>query len=177
MINELFFNSPKRTYALLMIAGIGMMAIALFMENVLILKPCMLCYLQRFFTILLGLIGFVGFVHNPTKVNTFKVYLITALLSALLGACFSLRQLYLQNLPADLVPSCAPDIGYLIDSLPFVEVLMMAIQGDGNCAEVMWSFLGISIPGWTLIAFGVMAIWLLRSLWLANEIHSQKLLR
>ena len=92
-------------------------------------------------------------------------------------ACFSLRQLYLQNLPADLVPSCAPDIGYLIDSLPFVEVLMMAIQGDGNCAEVMWSFLGISIPGWTLIAFGVMAIWLLRSLWLANEIHSQKLLR
>ena len=54
---------------------------------------------------------------------------------------------------------------------------MMAIQGDGNCAEVMWSFLGISIPGWTLIAFGVMAIWLLRSLWLANEIHSQKLLR
>ena len=112
MINELFYNSPKRTYALLILAGIGMMAIALFMENVLILKPCMLCYLQRFFTILLGLIGFIGFVHNPTKVNTFKVYLITALLSALLGACFTLSNLSIQTMHAEIVPSCDPDIVY-----------------------------------------------------------------
>ena len=36
----------------------------------------------------------------------------------------------------------------------------------------------ISLVGYLLgLAFGVIAIWLLRSLWLANEIHSQKLLR
>jgi len=27
----------------------------------------------------------------------------------------------------------------------------MLFIGDGNCAEVMWSLLGISIPGWVLI--------------------------
>ena len=111
------------------------------------------------------------------RLLTFKIYLATAILSTVFGAGFSLRQLYLQSLPADLVPSCAPDIGYLFDSLPFIEVVMMAIQGDGNCAEVMWSFLGVSIPGWTLVAFFGIAIWLLRSLWLANEIHSLKFYR
>jgi len=177
LINQLLFANPRRIYTLLILAGIGMMAVALFMENVLVLKPCMLCYLQRFFSILLGIIGFIGFFHNPKKINTFKIYLTAAILSTVFGAGFSLRQLYLQSLPADLVPSCAPDIGYLFDSLPFIEVVMMAIQGDGNCAEVMWSFLGVSIPGWTLIAFFGIAIWLLRSLCIANEIHSQKFYR
>ena len=53
----------------------------------------------------------------------------------------------------------------------------MAIQGDGNCAEVLWSFLGISIPGWLLIGFLLVLAYLLKSLLIANEIHSQKLYR
>lgn len=160
-----------------MFASTGMMAVALFMEHALKLEPCMLCYLQRFFVILFGLIGVIGFFHNPGKAIAFKGYILAALSSTLLGAVFSLRQLYLQSLPAELVPSCAPDIEYLLSSVPFMEVLLMAIQGDGNCAEILWSFLGISIPGWLLIAFFVIGIWLLRVLWLSNEIHSQKLLR
>ena len=88
-----------------------------------------------------------------------------------------MRQLYLQSLPEELVPSCAPDMGYLLDSLPFFEVLLMAIQGDGNCAEVLWSFLGISIPGWLLIGFFLILAYLSKSLLNANEIHSQKLYR
>jgi disulfide bond formation protein DsbB len=26
-------------------------------------------------------------------------------------------------------------------------------RGDGNCAEIQWSLFGISIPGYTLMAF------------------------
>ena len=50
----------------------------------------------------------------------------------------------------------------------------MAITGDGNCAEVLWSFMGISIPGWTLIGFVVILIYLVKILLSANEIHSHK---
>jgi len=31
------------------------------------------------------------------------------------------------------------------------------MMGDGNCAEVVWSFMGLSIPEQTLIVFVVMA--------------------
>ena len=33
------------------------------------------------------------------------------------------------------------------------EVLSMMLHGSGECAEVHWRFLGLSIPGWTLIVF------------------------
>ena len=92
--------------------------------------------------------------------------------SIILGAVFAIRQLYLQNLPDELVPSCAPDLDYLLDTLPVFEVLMMAIQGDGNCAEVMWQFLGISIPGWLLISFMEDLFIFLSSLYFSNGIHS-----
>jgi disulfide bond formation protein DsbB len=100
-----------------------------------------------------------------------------SIVSILLGIGLSIRQLYLQSLPVELVPSCLPDMGYLLDSLPFFEVLLMAIQGDGNCAEVLWNFLGISIPGWTLIGFLAVLAYLLKALQIVNKIHSQKLYR
>ena len=39
------------------------------------------------------------------------------------------------------------------DNFPLMDALSVLLRGDGNCAEVVWSFLGISIPGWTLVAF------------------------
>jgi len=86
----------------------------------------------------------------------------------------SLRQLYLQSLPAELVPSCAPDIDYLISTLPFLEVIILAFTGDGNCAEVLWTFMGISIPGWVFISLSVLAIYCLIIFKNVNEIHSHK---
>ena len=35
----------------------------------------------------------------------------------------------------------------------FFEVLRMIIFDDGSCAEVMWKFLGFSIPQWTILSF------------------------
>tara|TARA_B100000446_G_C10408867_1_gene290254 strand:+ start:335 stop:634 length:300 start_codon:yes stop_codon:yes gene_type:complete len=90
----------------------------------------------------------------------------------LIGSSLSIRQLYLQSLPNDLVPTCGPDLEYLLETLPVLEVLLIAIKGDGNCAEVLWSFLGISIPGWLLIAFIVLFAYVLTSLYISKDLHS-----
>ena len=76
-----------------------------------------------------------------------------SVLGALIGAGLSLRHLYLQGLPEDQVPSCGPGLDYLMDVFPMTEVIEMVLSGDGSCAEVVWTFLGLSIPGWTLIGF------------------------
>jgi disulfide bond formation protein DsbB len=174
---NLLFKNPRRVYMLMVGYSVGLMTVALFFEHYLLLKPCMLCYLQRFAAVLVGFIGFIGFIHNSKNIIVFKTYLGASIISILMGIGLSIRQLYLQSLPADLVPSCAPDMGYLLDSLPFFEVLLMAIQGDGNCAEVLWSFMGISIPGWLLIGFFLALVYLSKTLQIVNEIHSQKLYR
>ena len=138
------------------------------------LEPCILCYMQRGSVILIGLFALLGLLINSTNLINFKINLYLILVSALSGIALSLRQLYLQNLPKDLVPSCAPDIEYLFETLPYLEIFILALTGDGNCAAVLWTFLGISIPGWVLIGLISMCSYVIYALIYANEIHSHK---
>ena len=61
------------------------------------------------------------------------------------GSGFAGRQLYLQSLPADQAPVRSFVDLFLI--LFSCEALSILLRGDGNCAEVAWQFLGISIHG------------------------------
>ena len=45
--------------------------------------------------------------------------------------------------------------------LPVGEVITLVLKGDGNCAKIDAANIGISLPGWTLIAFGVLALYAL----------------
>ncbi len=88
-----------------------------------------------------------------------KTYAGFGMLASATAAGVSSRQLWLQSLPPDQVPACGPPLVYLIDVFPLTEALRMVLEGDGDCAEVVWSFLGISISGWTLVGFfGLIAI-------------------
>lgn len=143
---------PRTVNLLIFLATLGLMGVALFMQHVWGLTPCYLCIVQRVFVILTGLIALAAFIHNPGPIGL-RIYGTTTCISALTGAGFSIRQLWLQSLPEDLVPACGPPADYLFDALPLLEVVPMLLRGDGNCAEVQWSLFGISIPGYTLIAF------------------------
>ena len=171
---ELITKNPRRTFSIFLMASISMIGVAFFMEYFLQLKPCILCYMQRGAVIMVGIISALGLLVNPKKLRTYKLIISSIFLSAIVGASLSLRQLYLQGLPADLVPSCAPDMDYLLSTLPFLEVLILAFTGDGNCAEVLWTFMGISIPGWVLIALTFIVLYCLILFKNANEIHSHK---
>ena len=82
-----------------------------------------------------------------------KIFGFLGILFEVIGGSFSTRQLWLQRLPKDQVPACGPDIGYLLDNFPLMDALSVLLRGDGNCAEVTWTFLGVSIAGWTVVAF------------------------
>lgn len=122
------------------------------------MAPCALCITQRVFIVLVGLFALMASLHNPNKLGR-RIYCSLGALSAIIGGLFSARHLWLQSLPEDLVPACGPDLEYLLETFPLMEALDVLLQGDGNCADVSWTLLGISIPGWTLVAFGgLMAI-------------------
>jgi disulfide bond formation protein DsbB len=134
----------------------GLIAIALYMQYAMNLNPCYLCILQRVFVIATGLVLLAAAIHNPGRDRQW-IYSGLGILTALAGAGFSTRQLWLQSLPKDLVPACGPPAEYLFDALPFREALGLLFRGDGNCAEIQWSLFGISIPGYTLMAFAGLA--------------------
>ena len=128
--------------------------------------------MQRGSVIIVGILATFGMIINPKKILTYKIILSSNFISILSGALLSIRQLYLQSLPADLVPSCVPDMEYLFATLPFLEILILAFTGDGNCAEILWTFMGISIPGWVLISLSFLLIYCVFIFKKVNEIHS-----
>jgi disulfide bond formation protein DsbB len=112
--------------------------------------------MQRVMVIAIGLIALVAALHDPKSLGL-KIYSSMTLVFALGGMALSGRQLWLQSLPADRVPACGPGIDYMLDVFPILKVIEMSIRGTGDCAEVQWTFLGVSIPGWTLLVFIIIA--------------------
>ena len=62
------------------------------------------------------------------------------------------RQIYLQHLPADQLPTCAPPMDFLMDTLPFMELIQTILLGDGNCAEYEWRFI-FNFAEWAFLFF------------------------
>lgn len=131
---------------------LALMAAALVLQYSLNLEPCPLCILQRVFVIALGMVMLIGALHNPRGTMTI-VYGAVILLIAIAGVVVAGRHVWLQHLPADQVPECGPGLQYMLDAFPLNETVAMVFKGSGECAEVQWRFIGLSIPEWTLIIF------------------------
>ncbi len=137
----------------------------LYFQNYLGLEPCYLCITQRVFIIAVGVIFLVSALHNP-QIKGQRIYMSLIVATASIGSYFSIKQLWLQNLPESKVPACGPPVDYLFDAFSASEAISMLLRGDGNCAEVQWQLLGLSMPGWVLLSFigfaGVAVFQLLR---------------
>lgn len=116
------------------------------------LEPCPMCIMQRVAVMSIAAVLLVATLHNPVGWGI-RVYgaLVTLLAGA--GAAIAGRHVWLQSLPPDQVPECGPGLDYILEVFPLSEAVQMVLRGSGECAEVLWRFLGLSIPGWTLVAF------------------------
>lgn len=133
------------------------MAAALYLEHVVGLAPCPLCIAQRICIIGFGLTGLIAAIHNPALLGC-RIYVSVALLFVLLGGGFAWRQIWLQTLPPEALPSCLPSLEYMLEALPFQEILSLFLQGTADCAEVNWTFLTLSLPEWSLLLFIALAL-------------------
>lgn len=133
------------------------------LQGQLLLDPCPLCVLARVAFIAAGVVFLVAAIHGAGPVGQ-RVYAVGALLPLLAGIGISGRHVWLQHLPADQVPACGPDLGYIVETFPLGRALEIILRGSGSCADIQWNFLGLTIPEWTLGLFLVLtglALWLL----------------
>ncbi len=142
---------------LLALVCAALMGFALYAQYILELEPCPLCILQRVAMISAGLIFLLAFLHGPGKVGA-RVYGVLAGVAAAIGAAIAGRHQWLQGLPPGEVPACGPGLEYMLDVFPLTEALRRTFTGSGECAEVVWRFLGLSMPGWVLVWFVFLGI-------------------
>ena len=130
----------------------GILCIGLLVEFALGLAPCPLCMMQRIWFALTGIVAWIGLSHNPR----WGIYPLISALCAMVGGGFAIRQLWLQSLPADQVPSCGPDLSYMIDAFPLGDLLVAMTSGTGDCAVVHDVIPLMSIAGWSLLGFSLL---------------------
>ena len=123
-----------------------------YLEKTLYLDPCPLCILDRVVILGLGVIFLFALLHN-SKSFFVKIYGGFCIILSLIGVMLASRHIWLQNLPKDQVPECGPDIYFMLETLPIFEVLKSVLTGSGSCADVSWTFVGLTIPEQTLILF------------------------
>jgi len=156
----------RTMFLLIFLVCMGMIGVGMYFQQAMDLQPCYMCILQRIFIIVTGAVALLAFIINPRPTGI-RIFAVLTALTALVGSFFSGKQLWLQSLPEDQIPDCGVPVDYLFEVHSLSSALSHLLKGDGNCAEVQWLFAGLSIPGWTLVAFIILA---LISLWQISRI-------
>lgn len=150
----------KRSYrfvqSLLLLLTIFVLGTGFYLQYGRGLQPCPLCLMQRFCIFLLLLFCLMGACLTTLKRG--KPVAIFQVLTALAGVFFASRQLWLQSLPVGQAPACIPDLDVLMRYFPWRDVLHALLWGAGDCAEVTWRLLGLSMAAWGLVYFLLMVI-------------------
>ena len=150
--------TPRLGYLAGFLMSGGLIAYALYLQHYEYQNPCPLCILQRVVYIVLMAVFLIGALHGPRRTG---VYVYSALLTvvSLVGAGIATRHVWLQHLPKDKVPECGPGLNYMLDRFPLVEAFAKIFRGSGECAEVGWKLLGLSVAEWSLVWFILLGAW------------------
>jgi disulfide bond formation protein DsbB len=147
---------PRLGYALGFLACAGLLGFAYYLQYYQGEDPCPQCILQRVAFLALAAIFLVAAVHGPGRAGS-MIYGGLLVTAASVGTAIAARHVWLQNLPKDRIPECGPGLEYMLKKLPLTQALEKILSGSGECAEVGWTFLGLSIAGWSLVWFVLFA--------------------
>lgn len=140
------------------LVGVLLLGFGYFLEYAEGLAPCPLCVLQRAAFAALAVVSAAAAIHRPRSRGGAYAYGVAGGIAAASGAGVAARHVHLQNLPPGETPECGPGLEYMLDTFPITEAVRMILTGSGECAEVSWSFLSLSIPTWSLIWFIVLGL-------------------
>jgi disulfide bond formation protein DsbB len=127
-----------------------------YLERTLFLDPCPLCIIDRVILTCMAVVFLIAMLHNPSRLGQ-RIYGIVNLMVVVTGIAVAGRHVWLQHLPADEVPECGAGLSYMLENFPLHKTLQKVLQGSGECAEIQWEFLSLSIPEQTLILFVMLA--------------------
>ena len=154
--------TPRIVFAAIFLACASLIGLALYLQEEVGLDPCPMCILQRYAFITLGVVSLAATIHGPQRL-ALKLYGALAALVAIGGAGVAMRHTWVQHFPPQTA-SCGADLDFLVSSFPLSKALPKIFAGTGNCSQVDWTLLGLSIPEWALIWFASFAA---ASVWIA----------
>lgn len=145
-------RSMRRRFNLAGVAIVaGLLGYAYFAQYVQGYVPCPLCWMQRYAMLPVAAVFLLAGLHAPMGWGA-RVYGVLGALAGGVGAGIAGWHIYIQYTPNP--PACSAPFEILWsnrqDTFAFLRRVFLEA---GDCAEIDWSFLGLSMPTWVLIWF------------------------
>ena len=139
------------------VSGVAALLLVVFsvaIQHLYQLDPCPLCITQRVIFIVSGVL-FLFFAFKP--MNRI-IELITLLSINIVGVVFAIRHVLIQKKIIEIPSECGIDLEYMFDNFPLQQVFELVFRGTGDCSEIDWTLLYLTIPEWSAIWFFILAI-------------------
>ena len=130
----------------------GLLGYALYVQFQLGIEPCPFCIFQRLCFAALGLMFLFGGLHAPKGAGGRRAWGVLAFLPAVSGMAYAGRHSWVQMYPPGM-PTCGPGLNYIVEQYSWLGAARKVLQATGDCANIDWAFLGLSMPMWTFLWF------------------------
>ena len=157
MITTLLRGSFRTQFLLGFLACVALLAYAIYLQLHDGLEPCNLCIFQRIAFAALGLVFLVGGLHGP-RAGGRRVYGVLLGLAALGGIDIAGRHVWIQMFPSPTA-SCGVPLSFMRETMSTSDVIRKVMTATGNCGDIDWTFLGLSMPWWSLVWFVLLGAW------------------
>ncbi|MNG90982.1 disulfide bond formation protein B [compost metagenome] len=134
--------------------SLAVLIISVYLEQVLELVPCALCFSQRFLLGAYSLLFLCAQVHAPGEFGSLR-YSWSALVCSLAGALLAARHVWLQG-AEDTIHLC-PAPFWQVVPYAWGEATRQLLLGGPDCNSLAWSFLDLTLPEWSLLVFLLLA--------------------
>ena len=129
---------------------------ALYLQLVINLLPCPLCIAQRIAYWLVGLTSIFAFIHNPRGLSRQIYYSFIAIFS-LIGLLLALRHSWIIRYPEAFQCGISAEEKFL-NTLSIANWWPSMFEANGDCADVKWELMSLTIPDWSVIFFLLLLI-------------------
>jgi len=151
--------TDSRAWFLLTISALGLEIAALYFQYVLGLAPCIMCVYQR--AALWGIFaaGLVGSLGNHYLIIRLIAYIIWGV-SAGWGLLIAIEHVDMQTAEFSFMFTCEI-VPNFPQWLPLHEWIPLLFEASGDCGDIKWQFMGLSMPQTMIIVFGLYSVILL----------------
>ncbi|WP_043203271.1 disulfide bond formation protein B [Pseudomonas putida] len=137
------------------LAALAVLALSFHLENILGLMPCPLCFSQRLLLAVYALLSLAAVLQAPGA-RGIHHYARATLGCSLAGAVLAARNVWVQG-GGGAIPVCPLPIGRVLEQ-SWSEAARQLLLGGPECSSLTWSFLDLTLPEWSLLAFLLLAV-------------------
>ncbi|WP_295994233.1 disulfide bond formation protein B [Rugamonas sp.] len=131
-------------------ACIAAFGAALYLQHAMDMLPCPLCVIQRYLFLAIAVFCLIGAYGMP------KTGAALALLAAIGGLGTAGRHLWVLGHPG---LSCGIDpMETILNRVPTATYLPFLFRADGMCEDALAPVLGLSVPQWSFVCYGLCAL-------------------